>query len=127
MVRKVKPGHKFGGKKKNRGEKIGNIDDFMLEKGRVKVLDKKILILQPVSTISNPPKGRQPKHQKQSDAERNLERIKKEKERKKKRDADREQMKQQRVKWVQVLDLDNSFKSNLMEKLKEVENFEKWN
>ena len=106
---------------------IGNINEFLLEKGKVKVLDKKILLLQPVSKLSEPPKGRQPKHQKQTDAEKNLERIKKEKERKKKRDADREQMKQQRVKWVQVLDLDKSFKSNLMEKLKEVENFEKWN
>lgn len=126
IVRKAKPGFKFGGKKKNRGEKIGNIDSFKLEKGKVTILEKKILLLQPESKLGKPPR-RQPKNQKQTDAERNLERIKREKKRKKERDADREKMKKQRVKWVQVLDLDESFKSNLMEKLKEVENFEKWN
>ena len=84
------------------------------------------MLLQPESKLGKPPR-RQPKNQKQTDAERNLERIKREKKRKKERDADREKMKKQRVKWVQVLDLDESFKSNLMEKLKEVENFEKWN
>ena len=126
MVRKAKTGHKIGGKKKNRGEKIGNLSDFILENGKVTILEKKILLLQPESRLSKPPKRRQPNQQKQTDAERNLDRIKREKQRKKERDADREQMKKQKVKWVQILDLDESFKSNLMKKLKEVENFEKW-
>ena len=59
---------------------------------------------------------------KMTDAERNLERRKREKERK----ADQEEMKKQRVKFVQVVDLDESFKTKLMEELKKVENFEKW-
>ncbi len=127
MTRKAKSGFKLGGKKKIRGEKIDNINVFLLEKGKVRIIDKKILLLQPESKLTKPKKRRQPRHQKLTDAEKNLERIKKEKGRKMKRDADREQMKKQRVKWVQILDLDESFESNLREKLKEVENFEKWN
>jgi len=57
-----------------------------------------------------------------TDAERNLERIKRKKERK----ADQEAMKKQRVRQVQLVDLDESFKTKILEELKEVENIDQW-
>ena len=120
MIRKANPGFKLGGKKKRRPEKISNLDDIKLVKGGVTIIDRKILIQQPQSKLGKPKKGMQQK--KMTDAERNLERRKREKERK----ADQEEMKKRRVKFVQVVDLDESFKTKLMEELKKVENFEKW-
>ena len=35
-------------------------------------------------------------------------------------------MKKQRVRFVQIVDLDESFKTELLEELKEVENYDKW-
>jgi len=35
-------------------------------------------------------------------------------------------MKKQRVRFVQIVDLDESFKTKLLEELKEVENYDKW-
>ena len=35
-------------------------------------------------------------------------------------------MKKQRVRFVQIVDLDESFKTSLLEELKEVDNFDKW-
>jgi hypothetical protein len=57
-----------------------------------------------------------------TDHERNLEKIKRKKERK----TDQEEMKKQRVRFVQIVDLDESFKTKLLEELKEVENYDKW-
>ena len=48
--------------------------------------------------------------------------MKREKERK----TDQEEMKKQRVRFVQIVDLDESFKTKLLEELKEVENYDKW-
>jgi len=54
--------------------------------------------------------------------ERNLEKMKRKKERK----TDQEEMKKQRVRFVQIVDLDESFKTKLLEELKEVENIDQW-
>ena len=80
-----------------------------------------ILFQQPQSKLGNPPKRGQ-NQQKMTDAERNLERIKRKKERK----ADQEAMKKQRVRQVQLVDLDESFKTKILEELKEVENIDQW-
>ena len=120
MIRKANPGFKLGGKKKNRPEKINNIGDFELKKGRVTILKKKFLFQQPQSKLG-PPKRAQ-NQQKKTDAEKHLERKKRKKERK----ADQEAMKKQRVRFVQIVDLDESFKTSLLEELKEVDNFDKW-
>ena len=120
MIRKANPGFKLGGKKKRRPEKINNIDDFELKKGSVTILNKKFLFQQPQSKLG-PPKRAQ-NQQKKTDAEKHLERKKRKKERK----ADQEAMKKQRVRFVQIVDLDESFKTSLLEELKEVDNFDKW-
>ena len=120
MIRKANPGFKIGGKKKRRPEKINNIDDFELKKGSVTILNKKFLFQQPQSKLG-PPKRAQ-NQQKKTDAEKHLERKKRKKERK----ADQEAMKKQRVRFVQIVDLDESFKTSLLEELKEVDNFDKW-
>ena len=39
---------------------------------------------------------------------------------------EQKEMREQRIRFVQIVDLDESYKTKLMEKLKEVENFEKW-
>ena len=116
MIRKANPGFKLGGKKKRRPEKVNNLDVFELKKGGVTILKKKFLFQQPQSKLGNPPKRGQ-NQQKRTDAERNLERMKRKKERK----TDQEEMKKQRVRFVQILDLDESFKIK-WEELKEVEN-----
>ena len=121
MIRKANPGFKLGGKKKRRPEKVSNLDDIELIKGGVTILNKKFLFQQPQSKLGNPPKRGQ-NQQKKTDAERNLERIKRDKERK----ADQEEMKKQRVRFVQIVDLDESFKTKLLEELEEVENYETW-
>ena len=119
MIRKAKPGFKLGGKP--RPEKMKDKVEFELQKGSITILDKMILFQQPVSKLSKPKPG-QMQQQKMTDAERNLERIKKEQERK----ADREAMKKQRVRQVQLVNLDESFKAKVLEELKEVENIDQW-
>ena len=119
MNRKAKPGFKLGGKQ--RPEKVRDSVEFELEKGKITIIDKMILFQQPQSKLGNPPKRGQ-NQQKRTDAERNLERMKRKKERK----ADQEEMKKQRVRFVQIVDLDESFKTKLLEELKEVENYDKW-
>ncbi len=119
MNRKAKPGFKLGGKQ--RPEKVRDNVEFELEKGKITIIDKMILFQQPQSKLGNPPKRGQ-NQQKRTDAERNLERMKRKKERK----ADQEEMKKQRVRFVQIVDLDESFKTKLLEELKEVENYDKW-
>ena len=117
--RKAKPGFKLGGKQ--RPEKVRDNVEFKLEKGKITIIDKMILFQQPQSKIVKPPKRGQ-NQQKKTDAERNLERIKREKERK----ADQEAMKKQRVRQAQLVDLDESFKAKVLEELKEVENIDQW-
>ena len=119
MNRKAKPGFKLGGKQ--RPEKVRDNVEFELEKGKITIIDKMILFQQPQSKLGNPPKRGQ-NQRKMTDAERNLERIKRKKERK----ADQEAMKKQRVRQVQLVDLDESFKTKILEELKEVENIDQW-
>ena len=119
MNRKAKPGFKLGGKQ--RPEKVRDNVEFELEKGKITIIDKMILFQQPQSKLVKPPKRGQ-NQQKKTDAERNLERIKREKERK----TDQEAMKKQRVRFVQLVDLDESFKTKILEELKEVENIDQW-
>ena len=119
MNRKAKPGFKLGGKQ--RPEKVRDNVEFELEKGKITIIDKMILFQQPQSKLVKPPKRGQ-NQQKMTDAERNLERIKRKKERK----ADQEAMKKQRVRQVQLVDLEESFKTKILEELKEVENIDQW-
>jgi len=119
MNRKAKPGFKLGGKQ--RPEKVTNLDGFELKKGGVTILNKMFLFQQPQSKLGNPPKRGQ-NQRKMTDHERNLEKMKRKKERK----TDQEEMKKQRVRFVQIVDLDESFKTKLLEELKEVENYDKW-
>ena len=121
LNRKAKPGFKLGGKKKRRPEKVRDNVEFELEKGKITIIDKMILFQQPQSKLVKPPKRGQ-NQQKKTDAERNLEKIKRKKERK----ADQEAMKKQRVRQVQLVDLDKSFKIKILEELKEVENIDQW-
>ena len=121
MNRKAKPGFKLGGNKKRRPEKVRDNVEFELEKGKITIIDKMILFQQPQSKLVKPPKRGQ-NQQKKTDAERNLEKIKRKKERK----ADQEAMKKQRVRQVQLVDLDESFKTKILEELKEVENIDQW-
>ena len=119
MNRKAKPGFKLGGKQ--RPEKVRDNVEFELEKGKITIIDKMILFQQPQSKLGNPPKRGQ-NQRKMTDAERNLEKMKRKKERK----ADQEAMKKQRVRFVQIVDLDESFKTKILEELKEVENIDQW-
>lgn len=119
MNRKAKPGFKLGGKQ--RPEKVRDNVEFELEKGKITIIDKMILFQQPQSKLVKPPKRGQ-NQRKMTDHERNLEKMKRKKERK----TDQEEMKKQRVRFVQIVDLDESFKTKLLEELKEVENYDKW-
>jgi len=121
MMRKANPGYKLGGKKKRRPEKVSNLEGFELKKGGVTILNRKFLFQQPQSKLGKRPK-RGKIHTEMTDHERNLERRKRKKERK----ADQEEMKKQRVKFVQIVDLDDIFKNKLLEELKEVDNYDKW-
>ena len=124
MVIKAKPGFKLGGGAKKRPENKIRMKDnveFELQKGKITIIDKMILFQQPKSKLGKPPKRGQ-NQQKKTDAERNLEKIKRKKERK----ADQEAMKKQRVRQVQLVNLDESFKAKILEELKEVENIDQW-
>ena len=118
MVIKAKPGFKQRPENKIR---MKNKVEFELQKGKITIIDKMILFQQPKSKLGKPPKRGQ-NQQKKTDAERNLEKIKRKKERK----ADQEAMKKQRVRQAQLVDLDESFKAKVLEELKEVENIDQW-
>ena len=120
MFMKAKPGIKLGGGVKQRRAKMKNKVEFELQKGKITIIDKMILFQQPQSKLGKP--KRVYNQQKKTDAERNLEKIKRKKERK----ADQEAMKKQRVRQVQLVNLDESFKAKILEELKEVENFYQW-
>jgi len=117
MNRQAKPGFKLGGKQ--RPERISEIGEFELEKGKITIIDKMILFQQP-----KPNKGPQKKgfKGKKDAAENAQERLKEKADRK----AEQKAMKKQRVRFAQVVDLEGGFKTKLMEALKEVENIDQW-
>ena len=120
MVMQAKPGFKLGGGAKKRPEKMKDKVEFELQKGKITIIDKMILFQQPQSKLGKP--KRVYNQQKKTDAEKHLEKIKRKKERK----ADQEAMKKQRVRQVQLVNLDESFKAKILEELKEVENIDQW-
>ena len=117
MNRQAKPGFKLGGQP--RPERISEIGEFELEKGKITIIDKMILFQQP-----KPNKGPQKKgfKGKKDAAENTQERLKEKADRK----AEQKAMKKQRVRFAQVVDLEGGFKTKLMEALKEVENIDQW-
>ena len=117
----AKPGFKLGGGAKKRPEKMNDKIEFELQKGKITIIDKLILFQQPKSKLGKPPKRGQ-NQQKKTDVEKHLEKVKRDKERK----ADQEAMKKQRVRQVQLVNLDESFKAKILEELKEVENIDQW-
>ena len=121
MVMKAKPGFKLGGGAKKRPEKMKDKIEFELQKGKITIIDKMILFQQPQSKLGKPPKRGQ-NQQKKTDVEKHLEKVKRDKERK----ADQEAMKKQRVRQIQLVNLDESFKSKILEELKGVENIDQW-
>ena len=54
------------------------------------------------------------------------ERVQEQLKRKAERKTEQKEMRKQRVRFVQIVDLEESFKTKLMEELKEVENFGQW-
>ena len=120
MVMQAKPGFKLGGGAKKRPEKVKDKVEFELQKGKITIIDKMILFQQPQSKLVKPKRGQN--QQKKTDVEKHLEKIKRKKERK----ADQEAMKKQRVRQVQLINLDESFKAKILEELKEVENINQW-
>ena len=72
MVIKAKPGFKQRPENKIR---MKNKVEFELQKGKITIIDKMILFQQPKSKLGKPPKRGQ-NQQKKTDAERNLEKIK---------------------------------------------------
>ena len=116
MNRQAKPGFKLGGQP--RPERISEIGEFELEKGKITIIDKMFLFQQP-----KPDKKRERKDMRNmTGAERMQERKKQKDERK----AEQKAMKKQRVRFAQVVDLEGGFKTKLMEALKEVENIDQW-
>tara|TARA_B100000686_G_scaffold330731_1_gene393406 strand:- start:3 stop:686 length:684 start_codon:yes stop_codon:yes gene_type:complete len=121
LVMQAKPGLKLGGGAKNRPEKMKDKIEFELQKGKITIIDKLILFQQPKSKLGKPPKRGQ-NQQKKTDVEKHLEKVKRDKERK----ADQKAMKKQRVRQVQLVNLDESFKAKILKELKEVENIDQW-
>ena len=118
MVMKAKPGFKLGGGAKKRPEKMKNKVEFELQKGRITILDKMILFQQP-----DPGKKRERKDMRNmNENQRAQERIKEKAARK----AEQKAMKKQRVRQVQLVNLDESFEAKILEELKEVENIDQW-
>ena len=118
MVMKAKPGFKLGGGVKQRRAKMKNKVEFELQKGRITILDKMILFQQP-----DPGKKSQRKDMRGMDkAQQAHERVKDKVERKK----EQKEMRKQRVRFVQFVDLEESFKTKILEELKEVENVDQW-
>lgn len=116
MNRKAKPGFKLGGKP--RPERISEIGEFELEKGKITIIDKMFLFQQPKP--GDRKKGKDMRNM--TEAQRVQERAKQKAERK----AERKAMKEQRVRFAQVVDLEESFKTKLLEELKEVDNIDLW-
>jgi len=118
MVMKAKPGFKLGGGVKRRPEMIKDKVEFELQKGRITILDKMILFQQP-----DPGKKRKKKDMRNMDENQRAQERRKDKAARK---AEQEAMKKQRVRQVQLVSLGESFKSKILEELKEVENIDQW-
>ena len=116
MNRKAKPGFKLGGKQ--RPERISEIGEFELEKGKITIIDKMFLFQQP-----KPDKKRERKDMRNMTGAQQMQERKKQKDERK---AEQKAMKKQRVRFAQVVDLEGGFKTKLMEALKEVENIDQW-
>ena len=115
MVIKAKPGFK-----QRPGNKIRmkNKVEFELQKGRITILDKMILFQQP-----DPGKKRERKDMRNMDENQRAQERRKEKAERK---AEQEAMKKQKVRQVQLVNLDKSFKAKILEELKKVENIDQW-
>ena len=116
MVMKAKPGFKLGGKP--RPEKVRDNVEFELEKGKITIIDKMILFQQPDPGKKSQRKDMRGKDKAQQAHERAKEKVERKKEEK--------EMRKQRVRFVQFVDLDESFKAKILEELKEVENIDQW-
>ena len=101
---------------------VKGISEFQLEKGKITIIDKSFLFQQPKPTK----KGMQSKGMGMKGKVDAAERVQEQLKRKAERKIEQKEMREQRVRFVQIVDLDESFKTKLMEELKEVENFEKW-
>ena len=119
MNRQAKPGFKLGGQP--RPERISEIGEFELEKGKITIIDKMFLFQQPKPNKRPQKKGKGIGGKKDA-SERAQERLKEKADRK----AEQKAMKKQRVRFAQVVDLEGGFKTKLMEALKEVENIDQW-
>ena len=116
MNRQAKPGFKLGGQP--RPERISEIGEFELEKGKITIIDKMFLFQQP-----KPDKKRERKDMRNMTGAQRMQEQKKQKDERK---AEQKAMKKQRVRFAQVVDLEGGFKTKLMEALKEVENIDQW-
>ena len=101
---------------------VKGISEFQLEKGKITIIDKRFLFQQPKPTK----KGMQSKGMGMKGKMDAAERVQEQLKRKAERKTEQKEMWEQRVRFVQIVDLDESFKTKLMDELKEVENFEKW-
>ena len=101
---------------------VKGISEFQLEKGKITIIDKRFLFQQPKPTK----KGMQSKGMGMKGKVDAAERVQEQLKRKAERKIEQKEMREQRVRFVQIVDLDESYKTKLMEELKEVENFEKW-
>jgi hypothetical protein len=116
MNRQAKPGFKLGGQP--RPERISEIGEFELEKGKITIIDKMFLFQQP-----KPDKKRERKDMRNMTGAQQMQERKKQKDERK---SEQKAMKKQRVRFAQVVDLEGGFKTKLMEALKEVENIDQW-
>ena len=116
MNRQAKPGFKLGGQP--RPERISEIGEFELEKGKITIIDKMFLFQQP-----KPDKKRERKDMRNMTGAQRMQEQKKQKDERK---AEQKAMKKQRVRFAQVVDLEGGFRTKILEKLKEVENIDKW-
>ena len=115
MVIKANPGFKLRPENKIR---MKNNVEFELQKGRITILDKMILFQQP-----DPGKKRERKDMRNMDENQRAQERRKEKAERK---AEQEAMRKQRVRQVQLVNLDESFKAKILEELKEMENIDQW-
>jgi len=116
LVMKAKPGFKLGGGVKQRRQRMKNKIEFELQKGRITIIDKMILFQQPEAI-----KGKK-KIRGMDAAEREHEKIS----RKKKREARKKELREKKFRSIEIDDLDESFKTKILEELKEVENIDQW-
>ena len=116
MVMQAKPGFKLGGGVKQRRQRMKNKIEFELQKGGVTIIDKMILFQQPEAI-----KGKT-KMRGMDAAEREHEKIS----RKKKREDRKKELREKKFRSIEIVDLDENFKTKILEELKEVENIDQW-